>query len=192
MRRLALIMAAIATMALLAAPPSLASPRPRQYSQCHPCTGYLQDGNGAGDAASLMPNAPSNQLENLFAEPVSVAWRWDMYNIGPVISGTFTYGPLENATLADHDDILDFVLHANNNECMENDSGEAVSDTCTGGKREQWVYDPPTGYWINVGRSNDENNWEILCNPGGGGALYVGTRDSCSDYHEEWLFNPSN
>jgi hypothetical protein len=39
---------------------------------------------------------------------------------------------------------------------------------------------------VNIGRSNDKDNWEVLCNPGGGNPLIITTRDACTTYHEQW------
>lgn len=194
MRKLATIVTAVATVAVLAAPPSLASTQAHSHVRpmitCFPCTGYLRDGNGAGDAASVFPNIGNPDNQALFPEPVSVAWRWDMYDEGTVPHGTFSYGPLANATA--NDDWYIFTLFASQGYCMTNSTGGAASQPCVGTRDQEWVFDPPTGYWINVGRSNDKNNWEILCNPGSSspsGELTVTTRDNCSDYHEEWAFN---
>jgi hypothetical protein len=186
----------IAAMVVLVAPPSLASTqqhgvRPGLAAASLPGIGYLRDGNGAGDAASPRPGVSDQVSQPLYAVGMSAGpWRWSATSFMGVSPGTFKYGPLENATLADGDVIYVLELLANGNMCMGNSGGAAITEDCRNGAppRDQWVYDPPTGYWINVGRSNDQDNWEILCNPGGGQQLIVTTRDNCTDYHEEWSF----
>jgi hypothetical protein len=199
MRRLILILAVSAALAWLAAPPSSATSLAGGYdaataATCGPCTtGYLQDGNGAGDAASLIPGVLASTNEPLLAEPVNGgAWRWDMYDEGLVQDGLFTDKSLESATQNAGDHVFLFRLHADTDFCMVNSDGGAWSQDCnpTTGVRALWVFDSRTGYWINVGRSNDKGNREILCNPGGGGQLIITTADNCTDYHEEWAFEP--
>jgi hypothetical protein len=188
--RLAVIVATTGTVAWLAAPPSFASVQPGDpYTGCHPCTGFLQDGNGVGDAASPVPKIQNPDNTALFAIPVNGgAWRWDLYELGQVSSGTFNDTGLATATAKDYE--YAFVLHAKTVDCMSNVNGGAYSGRpCTYAARQTWVYDPDTGYWINVGRSNDEGTTEILCNSGGGGSIIITTPDGCSDYHEEWAFN---
>jgi hypothetical protein len=193
MKRLALILAASATIVSAAAPSSFASSRGRGVSDAQPAvtytTGYLRDGNGAGDAASLPVGWPRNVPTPLYGVGVHAgAWRWNLTDLGPVPPGEFTYAPLQNALKNDLAHIWIFYLHADTSMCMANDNGGAFSEGCTHTARDIWAYDPHSGYWVNVGRSNDKGNWEILCNPGGGAALTVGTRDSCTDYHKEWKF----
>jgi hypothetical protein len=186
-----LMLAAAACMIGLAAPPSLAStPRAAGHGlalSAFPTAGYLRDGNGAGDVASLKPKADDSVPEPLYAIPVNGgAWKWIIIDYAPASGSRFTYGPLSNATQGDQIYVLQ-LLDAY--MCMANSAGVVISEPCEFNARQEWVYDPPTGYWINIGRSNDQNNWEVLCNPGGGGQLVVTTRDQCSDYHEEWYFN---
>ena len=194
MKRLALMLAVAAASVLVAAPASFASPHVRgsdaQTAVTYTNPGYLRDGNGTGDAASLPVGWPANVPTPLFGVGVHAgAWRWNITDLGPVPAGEFSYGPLQNALTNDHAHIWIFNLFANTNMCMANDNGGAFSDPCTYTARDIWAYDPPSGYWVNEGRSNDKNNWEILCNPGGGAGLTVTTRNSCTDYHKEWNFN---
>jgi hypothetical protein len=152
-------------------------------------TVYICDGAGQGYCKSLQPNAPTYPFE-----PVVVvgrnngAWRWDVYDMGPVTDSTFTYAPLRNQLQGQR--ILVFDLHAHPEYCNGNSGGgDVIKTPCTDpSPSDKWVLDPTNSYLVNVGRSNDKNNWEVLCNPGGGGQLRIDTRDSCTTYHKQWGF----
>jgi hypothetical protein len=194
MKRLALTLVIAAAMVSVAAPSSFASSaREAGHAQAdvtYTNPGYLRDGNGEGDAASLPVGWNDADPTPLFGVGVHAgAWRWNIIDLGPVPPGEFTYGPLQNTLTNDGAHIWLFELTDRTTMCMANDNGGAYSEGCTFTARDIWAYDPPSGYWVNVGRSNDEGNWEILCNPGESAGLTVTTRDSCTDYHEEWNFN---
>jgi hypothetical protein len=116
--------------------------------------------------------------------------------LGKVPAGTFTYEPLADATANDDEVVLELTASGFNSYCLGNEAGGAYSDYCgvytLATANQKWVYDPSTGYFINVGRSNDKQNWEILCNPASNNQLIITTRDNCSDYHKEWAFNYSS
>ncbi|HEX6521234.1 MAG TPA: hypothetical protein VF070_14685 [Streptosporangiaceae bacterium] len=152
-------------------------------------TEYLCDGNGVGDCKSLPPHGSVVDGARIFAVARnSGAWRWDVFPDG-LVENNFTYPPLNNQL--NGQTIWVLKLHANNNFCNGNSGGADILKDCSNQvfpPSEQWVLDPSNHYFVNIGRSNDKDNWEVLCNPGGGGPLVIGTRDSCTTYHEQWNF----
>jgi hypothetical protein len=98
-----------------------------------------------------------------------------------VTSSTFTDHYIDNQLAGQP--ILKIALHFNNGYCNGNSAGADDLKICNGSASEQWVSDPQNAYLVNIGRSNDQDNWEVLCNPGGGARLVIGTRDSCSTFH---------
>jgi hypothetical protein len=151
-------------------------------------TGYLCDGNGAGSCKSLTPGIMPAPGEQIFAVGESSgAWRWDFVTVSFVTSTTFTDGFIDNALL--NQPIYELQLHAAPIYCNGNSDGGDWLKSCDGSASELWVRDPSNGHFVNVGRSNDKDNWEVLCNPGGGAQLVIGTRDSCTPYHEAWNFS---
>jgi hypothetical protein len=156
-------------------------------------TGYWCDGNGAGYCTTLYPGGQGvYQGEPVEAYPVSAGlWRWDLYRHGYVGKSTFTDGYIYNALGGLP--IYVMQLHAFTNYCERNSAGGDVVNLCASpaAPAEEWVSDPSTGYLVNVGRSNDQDNWEVLCNPGGELQLTVTTRDACTNYHKEWAWVPA-
>jgi hypothetical protein len=151
-------------------------------------TAYLCDGNGVGSCRSITPGitpAPGEQIFGIGES--SGAWRWDFAVVGYVNSTTFTDGYIDNAL--NNQPIYDVYLHGQSIFCNGNTDGGDWLKSCDGSASELWVRDPANGYFVNVGRSNEKDNWEVLCNPGGHGQLVIGTRDSCATYHEEWNFS---
>jgi hypothetical protein len=112
------------------------------------------------------------------------AWKWDVSVVDYVTSSTFTDHYIDNQLAGQP--ILKIALHFNNGYCNGNSAGADDLKICNGSASEQWVSDPQNAYLVNIGRSNDQDNWEVLCNPGGGARLVIGTRDSCSTYHKQW------
>lgn len=150
---------------------------------------WVCDGNGAGSCMSLKSGAteaPGEKLISLGINAGAWTWLWGIEaNVGQG-KFTFSYGPLENQLQGDP--VYVFQLFADSIYCAANSGGSAVINPCTGALAQAWVFDPANGYLVNMGRSNDQNNWEVLCNPGTGMDLYIGTRDSCTTYHKEWSF----
>jgi hypothetical protein len=148
---------------------------------------YVCDGNGAGTCMSLEPHATPAHGEHLVSVgPSAGAWRWiegteSSVGTAPYI---FSYGPLESQLR--HQPVHVFDLNGSTAYCAANSAGGAVINDCSSALDQAWVFDPTTHTLVNMGRSNDEDNWEVLCNPGTGKQLVIGTRDSCSAYHEEW------
>jgi hypothetical protein len=146
---------------------------------------HICDGNGAGSCKSLPRGGGVFNNAPVFAVGVNNgAWLWDNIQVGSVNGTTFTYQPIDNALRGQP--ILEIELHYDNSFCNANSAGTDVINLCFGSPAQKWVSDPQNNYLVNVGRSNDKNNWEVLCNPGNSGQLVIGTRDSCSDYHKQW------
>lgn len=151
------------------------------------------DGDGFGSCMSLIPGGCDTCDESaLFAYGKTAgAWTW-VEEPGPTV-GTGNYifkdQSIESA-LAGQPTETFRLWAAQNDDCAANLDGGAVirfsNLGCSLDKAQTWVYDLKTDWLVNMGRSNDEDNWEILCNPGGGGQLTVTTRDSCSTYHSQW------
>lgn len=193
-------------------PSALAAPHKTNVSQRQPVRGalaapqrrlprsagnfYLCDGNGSGSCMSL----PSGACYYCFSQQAlyavgkdAGAWTWWELQ-GPSVGSTSNYvfkdDYIEDALAGQP--TWAYILRAAPDEhgCAANAAGGAVMNYSTLGcgfdNDETWVYDPETGWVVNFGRSNDQDNWEILCNPGGGAQLTVTTRDGCSSYHEEW------
>lgn len=150
-------------------------------------TGYLCDGNGTGSCKSLTPGIMPAAGEQIIAVGESSAWRWDFVTVSFVTNTTFTDGFIDSALL--NQPIYELQLHDAPIYCNGNTDGGDWLKSCDGSASELWVRDPANGHFVNVGRSNDKDNWEVLCNPGGGNPLGIGTRDSCTPYHEEWNFS---
>jgi hypothetical protein len=149
---------------------------------------YVCDGASQGSCASLPVGGGISDGANLYAIGFSGAWRWDVVNIGTV-NGDFAYGPINNAL--NGQDILQISLldESKGPKCLANSSGDATLQACNFNsppRAQQWVAYPAHDTLVNIGRSNDKDNWEILCNPGGGNHLIVTTRDACTTYHEQW------
>ncbi len=142
------------------------------------------DGDGLGSCKSLPIGGVVMDLGPIFAVNGNGAWRWDVSRVGTVTSSTFSYTPIDNQLAGQP--ILKIALHFDNFFCNGNSGGSDLLKVCDGSASELWVADPGNAYLVNVGRSNDQDNWEVLCNPGGGGQLVIGTRDSCTTYHEQW------
>jgi hypothetical protein len=187
-RMRAVLVATVAAIAVALAPTAAAhadTPATAAPSESFVGTFYICDGGGAGFCKSLVPHATPFDLESVFAVPMNGgAWRWDLYDVGTVNSGTFTDHYIDTALagLA----IYNFALHADPAFCNGNSDGGDVIKFCSSAASEEWVFEPTHGFLVNVGRSNDKDNWEVLCNPGGGGQLVIGTRDSCTTYHRDW------
>jgi hypothetical protein len=151
---------------------------------------YVCDGASQGSCASLPKGGAIFDGANLFAVGMgSGAWRWDVVNIGTVNSGTFTDGYIDNALSGQ--DILQISLldTSQGSFCMANSAGGAILKICnfnSSTPSQLWVADPKHDYLVNIGRSNDKDNWEVLCNPGGGNPLIITTREACTTYHEQW------
>ncbi len=148
---------------------------------------YVCDGNGAGSCMSLEPHATPAAGEHLISVGKSAgSWRWIEGTESDVGDGiyTFSYGPLENQLQGQP--VHTFDLNGSTAFCAANSAGGAVINPCSSALDQAWVFDPTTHTLVNMGRSNDQDNWEVLCNPGTGKQLLIGTRDSCSTYHEEW------
>jgi hypothetical protein len=190
MRRLSItillgVIMTLPAILLTGAPAHAASPAATTGTEF---TAYLCDGNGAGSCKSLTPGITPAPGEQIFAVGESSgAWRWDVVTVSYVTSTTFTDGYIDSALL--NQPIYELHLHAEDIYCNGNTDGGDWLKSCDGTTSELWVRDPANGDFVNVGRSNDKDNWEVLCNPGGGNQLVIGTRDSCTTYHEEWNFS---
>jgi hypothetical protein len=192
MRKLLTGVLLAAGLALAAAVPAQAAPNAAAPAQTPAFTTsgtpqYICDGAGAGSCKSLLPGAAVYNFEPIYAiGRNSGAWRWVVTQVGTVTRSTFSYQPIDNQLLGQP--ILEIQLYASSSYCNGNSGGADVLKTCGTPlpASEQWVSDPSTLTLVNVGRSNDQDNWEVLCNPGGGGQLVIGTRDSCTTYHEQW------
>jgi len=149
---------------------------------------YVCDGIGEGICMSLKAGATLAPDENLISLGENAgAWRWIVSTVsyvGEEPGYDFSYGPLENQL--EGQPVLVFKLYADDHYCAANSDGGAVINTCNTSLEQAWVLDPTNHYLVNMGRSNDKDNWEVLCNPGIGDKLVIGTRDSCTTYHEEW------
>lgn len=175
------VITALLTCAVLALPLAAAAAASAQTPY------YVCDGNGAGTCMSLPAHATPAHGEHLISLGADAgAWRWivgtESYVGDP--GYTFSYGPLENQLQGQP--VFVFQLYANDYYCAANSDGGAVINPCSSALDQAWVLDPANGYLVNMGRSNDKDNWEVLCNPGIGDELVIGTRDSCTTYHEEW------
>jgi hypothetical protein len=178
---------ALAATAPAQAASNAAAPPPTSTYTASGTPEYICDGAGLGSCKSLHPGSQVYNYEPIYAVGVnSGAWRWVVTQVGTVTSSTFTYQPIDNQLSGLP--ILEIALYANSSYCNGNSGGADVLKTCDTPlpASERWVQDPSTLTFVNVGRSNDQGNWEVLCNPGGGGHLVIGTRDSCSTYHEQW------
>lgn len=149
---------------------------------------YICDGASQGSCASLPVGGAIFNGANLFAIGMGGAWRWDVVNIGTV-NGNFTDGYINNAL--NGQDILQISLIDTSQgvECLANSAGGATLQTCNFNSltpAQLWVADPAHDTLVNIGRSNDKDDWEVLCNPGGGNPLIITTRDACTTYHEQW------
>jgi hypothetical protein len=185
------VITALLTCAVLALPLATAAGASAQATDHQPQIQqgpeYVCDGNGAGTCMSLPSGAtPGNGLHLISLGAVAGAWRWIVGTEAHVGDPgyTFSYGPLENQLQGKP--VYVFQLYADTKFCAQNAAGDAVIDPCSSALRQAWVLDNSNGYLVNMGRSNDQDNWEVLCNPGTGKELVIGTRDSCSNYHKEW------
>ena len=150
---------------------------------------YLCQAGTTSGCKSLLPGASVFDGEQINAIAVDKgAWTWEALNEGTVNSSTFTYAPIDNAL--NGDTIWFLKLYANQNYCNGNSAGADLLRKCVVVPAQLWVLDPSNGYFVNIGRSNDKDNWEVLCYPGGGFALVIGTRDSCPNPGKEWSFVP--
>lgn len=151
---------------------------------------YVCDGDGSGSCMSLPVNGTAAPGSPLYAVGESAgAWRWNDVVWAHVGDPGFTFSDpyIENALL--HQPVYLFQLYAKPTLCSANSGGGDFANTCTALPDQMWVFDPVNHYLVNMGRSNDKDNWEVLCNPGSSSQLVIGTRDSCSTYHEQWNFS---
>jgi hypothetical protein len=184
-RKLLITLIAAAGLAVAASLPAHAA----AFNQPGGNPQYVCDGNGAGSCMSLIPGDQGGFYFNgapLFAYgEANGAWRWDVFAVGTVTSGSLT-----------GDTVYVFGLYADNDLlCAHNSGGSADISTCVApfqwDAAQEWVYDTHSGndYLVNVGRTNDKGIEEVLCNPGGGGQLTIVPISSCTAYHETWAFS---
>ena len=113
-------------------------------------------------------------------------WKWEFTQAG-TCHDCFTYGPINTAL--NGQPIWQIPLAAsvgsvNGALLMNNNAGSVNLKTAgTGGSNYFWVYDSSTGWWVNIGRSNSKNNWEVLCDPGNYDQETVTTRTGCARYN---------
>src|SRR6202007_3467767 len=85
---------------------------------------YLCEDNGAGACKSLLPHAAIFNDEDTWPVNQDSAWTWEAVPVGTVNPGTFTYGPLENATAGDT--VLALKLFDDQSYCDGNKAGTDV------------------------------------------------------------------
>lgn len=115
-------------------------------------------------------------------------WNWNFVQCCVVHRDTFKYTPIYNALHGQA--VLQFTLAATSNPTLELNNHAGTADFInagTNGSNALWVYDSATGWLVNIGRSNDMDNWEVLCGHGVGSAATITTRNACT--HKSWESN---
>jgi hypothetical protein len=199
MRRAITILFTGIALTLVIALPAGASARPAGTllrADAQPFTSfpvrYLCDGDGKGSCKSLKPGATVSNNGRVYGVGENAgAWRWYRVVIGYTDSATFAYPPLEHQ-MGNHKPVYVLALKSAPDYCNGDLSGkDVIMEFCESGTNssEWWVLDTKNHYFVNIAASNSADNWEVLCNPGGGGQLTITTRDSCSTYHDQWAWS---
>ncbi len=128
--------------------------------------GFLDDGGGAGSAASLPPNA--TPTSGLGFEQVNVG-AWGL-----------CYDP----------NTAHLTLYAYQGYwCMADDSGTAKLRLCNGNTDQQWYGVSLAG--IDSFQAKNDNGGYLCADGGVGSADKVVPLSDCSTYHSTWRWEPS-